>query len=80
MTLANIWSIITKIIDICIVWFMTYYILKNVKNNVKMALIVKGIIILLLVKVISDLLNLYTVGLLIEYVFEWGPLAISSLF
>ena len=39
MTLANVWSIITKVIDICIVWFMTYYILKNVKNNVKMALI-----------------------------------------
>ena len=80
MTLANIWSIITKIIDICIVWFMTYYILKNVKNNIKMALIVKGIIILVLVKVISDLLNLYTVGLLLEYVFEWGPLAIIVLF
>ena len=80
MTLANLWSIITKIIDICIVWFMTYYILKNVKNNVKMALIVKGIIILVLVKVVSDLLNLYTVGLLLEYVFEWGPLAIIVLF
>ena len=68
MTLANVWSIITKVIDICIVWFMTYYILKNVKNNVKMALIVKGIIILVIVKLFSDILNLYTVGLLLEYV------------
>ena len=56
MTLANVWSIITKVIDICIVWFMTYYILKNVKNNVKMALIVKGIIILVIVKLFSDIL------------------------
>ena len=32
MALSTIWSIITKVIDICIVWFMFYYILKNVKN------------------------------------------------
>jgi len=80
MTLANIWSVITKIIDISIVWYMAYYILKNVKNNVKMGLILKGVIILVILKVVSDLLNLYTVGILLEYVFEWGPLAIIVLF
>ena len=80
MTLSSVWSVITKIIDICIVWYMTYYILKNVKNNVKMGLILKGVIILVILKVVSDLLNLYTVGLLLEYVFEWGPLAIIVLF
>ena len=64
--LLSIWSIITKIVDICIVWFMLYYILKNVKNNVKLVLIVKGIIILLAVRILSDLLHLYTVGLLLE--------------
>ena len=78
--LLSIWSIITKIIDICIVWFMLYYILKNVKNNVKLVLIVKGIIIIFVVRLISDLLNLYTVGLLLEYVFEWGPIALIVLF
>lgn len=80
MALATIWSVITKIIDICIVWFMFYYILKNVKNNVKLILIVKGVIVLFVIKVLSDLLNLYTVGILLEYVFEWGPIAIIVLF
>ena len=80
MALSNIWSIITKIIDICVVWFIVYYILKSIKNNVKMVLIVKGVVLLLIVKLISDLLNLYTVGLLLEYAFEWGPLAIIVLF
>jgi len=78
--LVSIWSIVTKIIDICIVWFMLYYILKNVKNNVKLVLIVKGIIIVLVIRILSELLNLYTVGLLLEYVFEWGPIAIIVLF
>ena len=80
MTLSTVWSIFTKILDICVVWCMAYYILKNVKNNVKMILIVKGVIIILLFKVLSDIFNLYTVGILLEYVFEWGPLAIIILF
>jgi len=80
MTLASVWSIITKIIDISIVWLLFYYILKNIKNNVKMVLIVKGIILLIAIKIVSDLLNLYTVGLLLEYVLEWGPIAIIVLF
>ena len=80
MNLANIWSIITKVIDICFVWIAFYYILKNVKNNTKMALIVKGVIIILIVKFISDLLNLDTVGVILEYASEWGPLAIIVVF
>lgn len=80
MALSTIWSIITKIIDICIVWFMFYYILKNVKNNVKLTLIVKGIVVLFIIKLVSDLLNLYTVGIVLEYAFEWGPIALIILF
>ena len=78
--LSTVWSFFTKIIDVCIVWLMIYYVLKNVKNNAKMILIVKGVVIILLFKLLSDLLNLYTVGVVLEYVFEWGPLAIIVLF
>ncbi|MDD5865911.1 MAG: diadenylate cyclase CdaA [bacterium] len=80
MNLSSIWTIITKVIDICFVWIAIYFILKNVKNNTKMALIVKGVIIILIVKFISDLLNLYTVGVIIEYAIEWGPLALIVIF
>ena len=80
MNLTAIWSIITKIIDVCIVWAAFYYILKNVKNNIKMVLIVKGVIVILIVKLLSDLLNLYTVGVILEYAIQWGPLAIIVIF
>lgn len=80
MNLSSIWTIITKVIDICFVWIAIYFILKNVKNNTKMALIVKGVIIILIVKFISELLNLYTVGVIIEYAIEWGPLALIVIF
>ena len=80
MTLLSIWSLFTKILDICIVWLLFYFILKNIRNNVKMVLIVKGVLLLICIEILSKILNLYTVGLLLEYVVEWGPLALIVVF
>lgn len=80
MTLSSIWSTITKILDICILWYMVYFVLKNLKNNIKMVLIFKGIIFIVIIKILSNILNLYAVGLILEYVIMWGPLAIIIIF
>ena len=80
MTLANVWDVITKIIDIGIVWLVFYFILKNIKNNIKMVLIFKGVLLILVIKFLSDLLDLYTVGVILQYCLEWGPLAIIVIF
>ena len=80
MSLATLWSLFTKILDICIVWILFYYVLKSIRNNVKMILIVKGVLIIILIEILSKVLNLYTVGLILEYVVEWGPLAIIVIF
>ena len=80
MTLQTIWNVFTKIIDISLVWLMFYYILKNIKNNVKMVLLFKGILFLFIIKIVSDFLNLTTIGLLLEYVMMWGPLALIIIF
>lgn len=80
MTWSMLWSIFTKIVDICVVWIMFYYILKNIKNNIKMVLIFKGVILILFFKLLSGLLNLYTVGIILEYIVQWGPLAIIVIF
>ena len=80
MTFTAIWNVITKIIDICLVWIMFYFIFKNIKNNVKMVLIFKGVIIIILIKILSNILDLYTIGLLLEYVLSWGPIALIVIF
>jgi len=80
ITLDSILSIINKSVDILIVWFMYYYILKSIKNNVKLTLIFKGILIIVFLKIISDVFNLTTIGMLLEYVITWGPLAIIIIF
>ena len=80
MTLDSILTIVKNIIDIAIVWVIFYYILKNFKNNVRMSLLIKGVLVIVFVKVISDWLGFTTVGLLLEYVIEWGPLALIIIF
>ena len=68
ITMTDIISILKKIIDISLVWFIFYYILKNIRNNVKLSLIFKGVAIVIILKVISDACGFTTVGLLLEYV------------
>ena len=80
MNFATILSIAKKIVDICFVWIIIYYILKNVRKNVKFSMIFKGIIIVFLIKLISDYFGLVTIGLLFEYIITWGPIAIIIIF
>ncbi len=61
-------------------WFILYYILKYIKKNVKLTLIFKGIIIIVILKFVSEWLNLNTVGVFLEYIIDWAPLALIILF
>jgi len=80
MSLSTLYNLFTEVLDIAIVWFMFYYILKLIKNNVKLVLIFKGVIIIVLLKLVSDWMHLNTVGILLEYVIAWGPLALIIIF
>ena len=66
---SSFFAIVQKIIDISLVWFIIYSVLKGLKNNVKMVLIFKGVLLILVVKLLSDYFNLTTMGLLLEYLF-----------
>lgn len=80
MTIDSILNIIKNIIDICLVWMIVYYILKNIKNNVKMTLLFKGVLVIIILKIISELAGLTTIGLMLEYVIMYGPLALIIIF
>lgn len=80
ITAASVFSLIKKLIDISLVWLIFYYILKNIRNNVKLTLIFKGVAFVLILKIISDWAGFRTIGLLLEYVIMWGPLALIIIF
>ena len=80
MTFDNITALFTKLIDVLLVWYALYFILKNLRKNVKMVLLFKGILIIVFVKIISDFFDLVTIGYLLDYVLTWGPLALIVIF
>lgn len=80
MTFESIVELIKKLIDVLLVWFVFYYILKNLRKNVKMVLLFKGIIFIIILKIISDVLDLTTIGYLLNYLIMWGPLALIIIF
>lgn len=80
MTFDNIVTLLRKLIDVLLVWVSFYYILKNLRKNVKMVLLFKGIIIIIVFKILSDMFELSTIGYLLNYVIMWGPLALIIIF
>lgn len=80
ITATTVITIIKKIIDISIVWLMVYILLKSIRNSVKLTLLFKGVVIIVFLKVISDICGFTTVGVLLEYIIMYGPLALIVIF
>ena len=80
MSFNSLVELFKMLLDVLIVWGFLYYILKSLRKNVKMVLLFKGILIILLLKFFGDKLGLVTIGFLLDYVIEWGPLALIVIF
>lgn len=80
MNVNSIIELVKNILDILLVWLVLYYVLKSLSKNLKMVLLFKGIVLILVLKLISDFLNLVTIGFLLDYVIEWGILALIVIF
>ena len=80
MTFDSIVELFKNIIDILLVWLVFYYVLKSLSKNVKMSMLFKGIIFVIALKIASDIFDLVTIGYLLDYVIEWGILALIVIF
>lgn len=80
ITMSDVLTILRKVVDISLVWFIFYYILKNIKNNVKLSLIFKGVAFVIILKFISDWFGFITIGYLLDYIIQWGPVALIIIF
>ena len=49
MTINSLVTMLKALIDISLVWILVYAVLKNLKNNVKMVLIFKGILLIVVI-------------------------------
>ena len=80
MTINSMLTMLKALIDISLVWILVYAVLKNLKNNVKMVMLLKGALIIIIVKALSDYFDLITIGLILEYILTWGTLALIIVF
>lgn len=80
ITVTDIVSILRKLGDICLVWIIFYFILKNIKNNIKLSLIFKGVVFVIILSLVSDWLGFTTIAVLLDYVIQWGPIALIIIF
>ena len=80
ITMTDILSILRKVADISLVWLVFYLILKNIRNNVKLSLLFKGVAFVIILKIVSDIFGFTTIGVLLEYIIQWGPIALIVIF
>ena len=80
ISMTYVISIIRNIADICLVWLIIYFILNNLKNNVKLTLLFKGVFFIILLSLVSDWCGFVTIGVLLDYIIQWGPIALIVVF
>ncbi|MBO5120881.1 MAG: diadenylate cyclase CdaA [Bacilli bacterium] len=80
ITVTDILSILRDFIDVLLVWFVIYYILKNIRNNIKLSLIFKGLVFIVALYIISDIFGFVTIGVILDYIIQWGPIALIVIF
>lgn len=75
----NLWGSLADIVDILLVWYVIYKIINLIKGT-KAVQLLKGIFVILLVKIISDYFGFNTLSWIMGNVITWGFLAIIIIF
>lgn len=75
VTLQNL----MHVLDIAVVWYFIYKLIMLIKGT-KAVQLMKGIIVILVIKFISWFLNLQTVSYIMDQVINWGVLALVVIF
>ena len=73
------WQNLIRLIDILVIWFLIYELLILIRGTRAVQLF-RGILIIILVKVVSWYIGLSTVSWLMDQVINWGVIAIVVIF
>lgn len=76
MVWSDIELILRLLLDICVLWTLFYAGIRVVRNNSRTIQIVKGILGLLVFKLLADVLQLKTVSYLLQFVLSWGMIVV----
>lgn len=75
----SILKLLANTVDILLVWFVIYKLIMIVRGT-KAVQLLKGIFVIIIVKVISDKFHLQTLGWMMQQVLLWGFVVIAIIF
>ncbi|WP_125568335.1 diadenylate cyclase CdaA [Companilactobacillus insicii] len=73
------WQNLANLVDILVVWYVLYKVLSMIRGT-KAVQLLKGIVIIFLIKLTSWALNLHTVSFLMDQLINWGIVVIVIIF
>ncbi len=73
------WQNLANLADILVVWYVLYKVLSMIRGT-KAVQLLKGIVVIFLIKIISWALNLHTVSFLMDQLINWGVIIIVVIF
>ncbi|GBU11214.1 diadenylate cyclase [Erysipelotrichaceae bacterium] len=80
ITTDNIILVLGYILDLLLVWFFLYFVIRIMRFNIRMIQILKGVVILTIVKLLSGWLNLVTINWLVGLIIDWGAILVVIIF
>ena len=72
-------SVIFTFLDVLLVWYVMYKTLTLIKGT-KAVQLLKGIFVIIIAKIVTEIFGLHTLDWLLEEIIEWGLLAIIIIF
>ena len=69
---TNVLNFIRSAIDLIAVWFLLYYFISMFKSNMKTMQLFKGVLFILIVKLMTSVLGLTTLNFLVDSIINWG--------
>ncbi|HEY2419871.1 MAG TPA: diadenylate cyclase CdaA [Neobacillus sp.] len=75
----TIWKSLASIVDIALVWYVIYKLI-NLIRGTKAVQLLKGIVVILLVRVVSEFFGLRALSWIMQQTINWGFLAVIIIF
>lgn len=81
INISNLWSWVTviNIIDIIIVAFFVYQLLR-ISRGTRATELMKGILVIILVKLFSSFFQLHTTEYIVDFIIQWSAIALIVIF
>lgn len=80
LSMEDVRLLLQLLMDICVVWLLMYSVLRIIRNNARTIQIFKGIVIVILVKMLASWLGLKTLSWMIDIFLNWSVVAVLVVF